>query len=113
MARDENRVNILTREVEIEALVDKEMEAKAFMVKYIGASEHTHVRNCKSAFEMWNSSKAFYELQGEIEVVNATTQLSAIIWTKAEDIPTNVRRLQELHSLLDRQGEAVAVTQHQ
>ena len=63
MARDENRVNITTRIAEIEALVDKDMEAEAFIEKHLGASEHTHVRNCKSTFEMWNSSKAFCELQ--------------------------------------------------
>lgn len=110
VAKDEKREEIKTREAEIEAWIDRDMEARAFIVKYLGASEHTHVRNCKSAFEMWNSLKNFYELQGEIEIANATAQLSAIIMTEAEDITTYVRRLQELHSLLDRLGEAVAPT---
>ena len=59
---------------------------------------------------MRNSLKASYELQGEIEVANATAQLSAIIMIEAEDITTYVRRLEELHSLLDRLREAVATT---
>ena len=86
------------------------MEAQAFIVKYLGASEHTHVRNCTSAFEMWNSLSSFYELQGEIEISNATPQLSAIVMAEVEDITVYVRRLQELHSLLDRLGEPVATT---
>ena len=110
MARDENREEIKTREAMIKAWMDKDMEARAFIVKYLGASQHTHVRNWKFAFEMWNSLKNFYELQGEIEITNATAQLSAIIMTIAEDITTYVRRLQELHNLLGGLGEAVAPT---
>lgn len=83
------------------------MEAQAFIIKYLGASEHTHVRNCTAAYEMWNSPSTLYELQGEIEIYNATAQLSAIVMTEAIDIVVYVRRLQELHKFLDRQGEQV------
>ena len=59
---------------------------------------------------MWNSLSLFYEVQGEIEISNATAQLS-IVMAETEDITIYVRRLQELHSLLDRLGEPVAITQ--
>ena len=59
---------------------------------------------------MWNSLSLFYEVQGEIEISNATAQLS-IVMAETEDITVYVRRLLELHSLLDRLGEPVAITQ--
>ena len=57
---------------------------------------------------MWESLKSFYELQGEIEIANATAQLSTIIMGEVEDLVVYVRRLQDLHSLLDRLGKAVS-----
>ena len=87
-----------------------DMKAQPFIVKCLGASGHTHTRNCQFAHEMWDSLKSFCVLQGEIEVSNATTQLSAIIMNEIEDITVHVRRLQELHSLLDRVGEPVPIT---
>ena len=110
VARDANRTEISARELEINAWIDLDMEAQAFIVKYLGASEHTHVRNCTSAYAMWNSLQTFYELQGEIEISNANAQLSAIVMAEAEEITVYVRRLQELHSLLDRLGEPVSTT---
>ena len=73
--------------------MDLDLKAQSFIVKYLGASEHTHVRNCTYAWEMWVALKSFYELQGEIEVANASAQLSAIIMAEAEDITLYVRRL--------------------
>ena len=52
---------------------------------FLGDSEHTHTRNFQFAYEMWDSLKSFYKLQGKIEVLNATSQLSAIIMTESED----------------------------
>ena len=95
---------------DVDAWLLMDMKAQAFIVKYLGASEHTHVRNCVYAYEMWESLRSFYELQGEIEIANAQAQLSAIIMTESEPISAYVRRLQELHSLLDRLGESVPAT---
>ena len=58
-----------TRESEIDAWMAMDLKAQAFIVKYLGASEHTHTRNCQFAYEMWDSLKSFYELQGEIEAI--------------------------------------------
>ena len=109
-AIDQQKAEVKTREDEIDAWMTMDLKAQSFIVKYLGASEHTHTRNCQFAYEMWDSLKSFYELQGEIEVSNATAQLSAIIMTESEDITVYVRRLQELHSLLDRLGEPVPIT---
>ena len=85
-----------------------DLDAQAFIVKYIGASEQTHIRNCDTAHEMWMALKTFYELQGDIEVANAHAQLSAIVMGESEEIDVYVRRLQEIHSLLDRLHEPVS-----
>ena len=108
IARDENGVDIIARETEIEKWLDMDLDAQAFIVKYIGASEQTHIRNCNTAHEMWTALKTFYELQGDIEVANAQAQLSAIVMGESEDIAVYVRRLQEIHSLLDRLHEPVS-----
>ena len=79
-------------------------------MKYLGASEHTHVRNCTYAWEMWAALKSFYEYQAEIEVANAHTQLSAIIMAESENIIVYVRRLREIRSLLYRLVEPVPPT---
>lgn len=50
------------------------------------ASEYTHDRDCMTASKIWKSLKAFYELEGEITVSNATAQFSAIIMAEPEDI---------------------------
>ena len=102
--------DIIARNVEIEAWMDRDLKAQAFIVKYLGASEQTHVRNCDFAYQMWDALKTFYSLQGEIEVANANAQLSAIIQAESEDLTAYVRRLQEIHDLLDRLGEPIPVT---
>ena len=78
IARNDNTAQIVTRTAEIEAWFDTDMDAQAFIVKYIGASEQTHVRNCDTAFDMWESLKSFYEFHGEIEIANAIAQLSTL-----------------------------------
>ena len=83
---------------------------EAFIVKYLGSSEQTHVRSCDYAFQMWDALKKYYNLQGEIEVANAQAQLSAILQTESEGITVYVRRLQELHSILHNLGEPVSET---
>ena len=62
------------------------------------------------SLHVWNSLKSFYSLQGGIEISDATAQLSTIIMAEAKDITVYVRRLQELHGLLDRLGMPIAVT---
>lgn len=93
-----------------DAWIKMDMKAQAFIVKYLGPSEHTHTRHCTYAYQMWESLKSFYELQGEIEVANAQAQLSAIIMTESESLAVYVRRLQDLHDLLARLEEPVPPT---
>ena len=52
VARDANRAEITARESEIDAWIDLDMEVQAFIVKYLGAFEHMHVRNYTFAYEM-------------------------------------------------------------
>lgn len=106
----DNEFEISQRNIDIDLWLDLDLKAQSFIVKYLGASEHTHVRNCNYAWEMWAALKSFYELQGEIEVANANAQLSAIIMAESENITVYVRRLQEIHGLLDRLGEPVPPT---
>ena len=49
VARDENTAEITARETEIQIWMDMDLDAQAFTVKYIGASELTHIRNCDTA----------------------------------------------------------------
>ena len=56
-ARDENTAEIAARETEIQIWMDMDLDAQAFIVKYIGAAEHTHIRNCDTAHEMWTALK--------------------------------------------------------
>ena len=93
-----------------DAWIKMDMKAQTFIVKYLGPSEHTHTRHCTYAYQMWESLKSFYELQGEIEVANAQAQLSAIIMTESESLAVYVRRLQDLHDLLARLEEPVPPT---
>ena len=65
-----------------------------------------HLKRGMPSVEMW---KPFCKLQGKIEISNANAQLSIIIMAMAEDITHYVRRLQELHSLLDTLGEPVPI----
>ena len=108
IARNENAAEINAREADIHTWLDMDLDAQAFIVKYIGASEQTHIRNCDTAHEMWQSLKTYYELQGDIEVANAQAQLSAIVMEETEEIAVYVRRLQEIHSLLDRLHKPVS-----
>lgn len=106
----ERNAEIVASQNLIDAWFDKDLDAQAFIVKYLGSSEQTHVRSCDYAFQMWDALKKYYNLQGEIEVANAQAQLSAILQTESEGITVYVRRLQELHSILDNLGEPVSET---
>ena len=106
----ERNVEIVASQILIDAWFDKDLDAHAFIVKYLGSSEQTHVRSCDCAFQMWDALKKYYNLQGEIEVANAQAQLSAILQTESEGITIYVRRLQELHSILHNLGEPVSET---
>ena len=79
IARDDNLVKITNRECEIEKWLDMDVGAKAFIVKYVGASKSTHITDCNIAHDMWIALKSYYELQGDIEIANANAQLSAIL----------------------------------
>ena len=48
-ARDQHIVDLKIRMDEIDAWMAMDLKAQSFIVKYLGASEHTHVRNCKFA----------------------------------------------------------------
>ena len=65
---DQKKLDVKTREDEIDAWMAMDLKAQSFIVKHLGASEHTHTRNFQFACVMWDSLKSFYELQGEIEV---------------------------------------------
>ena len=69
--RTENAVELTTREDEIQKWLDMDPDAQVFILKYIGASKQTHIRNCNTAYEILRALKIFYELQGDIEVANA------------------------------------------
>ena len=105
-----NGLNVGAKETKIKAWLKIDMKAQAYIVKHLGPSQQSHVRNCRYAHEMWDSLKKFYSLQGEIEVANAQAQLSAIIMTEVESISVYVQRLQDLHGLLDRLEEPVSAT---
>ena len=92
----DRNVVLIASQILIDAWFDKDLDAQAFIVKYLGSSEQTHVRNCDYAFQMWDALKKYYTLQGEIEVANAQAQLSTILQTESEGITVHVRRLQEL-----------------
>lgn len=54
--------------------------------------------------------ESYYNLQGEIEIANTQAHLSAIMQIEFETISAYVRRLEELHSILDNLGDPVSVT---
>ena len=54
--------DIDVRDAEIETWMDRDLKAQAFIVRYLGPSEQTHVRNCDYAFQMWDALKSFYSL---------------------------------------------------
>lgn len=103
-------IEIAACQLTIDEWMESDLDAQAFIVKYLGASEQIHVRNCDFAYQMWDSLKSYYMLQGEIEVSNAEAQLSAIMQSESEDISAYVRRLQELHGVLDSLGQPIPAT---
>ena len=94
------------REPEIESWDRKDLLAQTYIVKYLGPTELMHVRRCRFAFEMWDISREFYELQGSIEIANAQALLSGICQSEAENLTAFVRR--EEHENLDTLGEPVS-----
>ena len=66
--------------------MEKDLDAQAFIVKYLGNNEQTHVRYCDFSNQMWDALESYDNLQGEIEIANAQAQLSAIMQTKFETI---------------------------
>ena len=103
-------IEIAACRLTIDEWMESDLDAQAFIVKYLGASEQIHVRNCDFAYQMWDSLKSYYMLQGEIEISNAQAQLSAIMQSESEDISVYVRRLQELHGVLESLGQPVPAT---
>lgn len=80
--------------IEIDSWMDKDLKAHASIVKYLGAIKHTHIQSCSYAWKMWNSLRSYCELQGDIEVLNASAQMSAIITIKSQDTIVYARPLQ-------------------
>ena len=76
-----------------EAWSKKDIAAMAYIVKHLQKGELTHVRNCETAADMWDALKAFYDIQGAIEIANAEDELTAIIMGEAEDLSDYVKRL--------------------
>ena len=107
-ARDAHTVNIEDRQIEIDKWIEKDLDAQAFLVQYVGTKQQTHIRNCDTAYEMWESLKAYYQLKGDVEIANANALLSAIFMSETEDLSSYVQRLQDLHDLLERLGEPVS-----
>ena len=107
-ARNAHTIDMKERDEEIQKWLDMDLGAQSFIVKFLGPSEQTHIRNCDIAHEMWMNLKSFYELQGDIEVANAQAKLSAIVMGETEEIAVYVRRLQAIHDLLSRLNEPVS-----
>lgn len=107
-ARDAHTESISERDLEIEQWTMKDYDAQAFLVQYVGARQQTHIRNCSTAFEMWEALKSYYQLKGETEISNANALLSAIVMGETEDLVAYIQRLQELHDLLDSLGVPVS-----
>ena len=105
--RDAHTESMIARDAEIDQWIEKDIDAQAFLIQYIGTQQQTHVRNCDTAFEMWEKLKSYYQLKGEVEIANANALLSAIVMSESEELSPYVQRLQDLHDLLERLGEPV------
>ena len=103
--RDAHTQSMVARNEEIDQWIEKDIDAQAFLIQYIGTQQQTHVRNCGTAFEMWEKLKSYYQLKGEVEIANANALLFAIVMSESEAISPYVQRLQDLHDLLERLGE--------
>lgn len=85
-----------------------DLKAHAFIVKYLGLGELTHIRKCDFAYQIGDILKRYYSLQSNIEISNANAQLYAITQVEAEDLTSFVKRLQAIHDILDNLGEPVS-----
>lgn len=45
-ARDAHTANIDDRQTEIDTWIEKDLDAQAFLVQYVGTKQQTHIRNC-------------------------------------------------------------------
>ena len=104
-ARDARGESIIARDLEIDKWDEQDMNAQSFLIQHIGVKQLSHVRNCLSANEMWESLSAYFELKGDVEIANANALLSAIVMHEYEDLSVYVQHLQELHDLLESLGE--------
>lgn len=104
----ENDANIQTAANAHKEWKKSDLKAQAFIVKYLGVGELTHIRHCNFAYEMWDVLKRFYSLKSNIEISNANMRLSALSQAEAEDLTSFSKRLQEVHDLLDTLGEPVS-----
>ena len=91
--RNAHAVQIINRDEEIHKWIEKDLDAQAFLVQYIGTRQHTHIRNCDTSYEMWESLKAFYQLKGDVEIANANALFFAIVMHESEEISPYVQRL--------------------
>ena len=109
-ARNARDASIIARDLEIEKWEEQDMDAQSFLIQHIGVKQLSHVRNCLTANEMWESLSAYFELKGDVEIANAQALLSAIVMHESEDLSVYVQRLQELHDLLESLGEPISET---
>ena len=109
-ARDARDESIIARDLEIEKWEEQDMDAQSFLIQHIGVKQLSHVRNCLTANEMWESLSAYFQLKGDVEIANANALLSAIVMHESEDLSVYVQRLQELHDLLESLGEPLNET---
>ena len=109
-ARDARDLAIIARDLEIENWEEQDMDAQSFSIQHIGVKRLSHVTNCLTAYEMWESLSAYFQLKGDVEIANANALLSAIVMHESEDLSVYVQRLQEVHKLLESLGEPLNET---
>ena len=109
-ARDSRDASIIARDLEIDKWEQQDVDAQSYLIQHIGVKQLSHVRNCLTANEMWESLSAYFELKGDVELANANAMLCAIVMHETEDLSVYVQRLQELHDLLESLGEPLNET---
>ena len=103
-ARDARDESIIARDLEIEKWEEQDMDAQSFLIQHIGVKQLSHVINCLTANEIWESLSAYFQVKGDVEIANANALLSAIVMHEFEDLSVYVPRLRELHDLLESLG---------
>ena len=93
VARDTRDASIIARDLDIKKWEEQDMDAHSFLIQHIGVKQLSHVRNCLTTTEMWESLSAYFKLKGDVEIANANALLSAIVMHESEDLSVYVQRL--------------------